>query len=152
MLTDDVVQFLHRQGFVIVSTIGENGIPHASCKGIVKIDKNKNEVYLLDLYKARTYKNLKQNRNVNLTVADEHKFRGYCLKGKAGVIKEDKIKSHIIKVWEEKITTRVTSRILKNIRGEKGHPRHPEILLPKPQYLIVINVKEVIDLTPHALK
>jgi len=151
ILSDDIIHFFQRQGFVIVSTIDKNGIPHTSCKGIVKIDKN-GRIYLLDLYKAHTYENLKQNRNISLTAVDEHKFRGYCLKGKAKVIKEDKIKSHIIKTWEEKITSRITSRILKNIRGEKGHSRHPEILLPRPEYLIVMEVKEIIDLTPHPLR
>ena len=134
------------------STTDKDGTPHNSCKGIVKIDKNKNEIYLLDLYKTKTHENLKRDTNISITAVDGHKFIGYCIKGRAKMIKEDKLKSHIVKAWEEKIVRRVTDRILKNIHGEKGHPGHPEILLPKPQYLIVVEAKEVIDLTPHALK
>lgn len=83
---------------------------------------------------------------------DEHRFKGYCLKGKAKIIQSDKIKSQIIKAWEEKIASRLTQRLLKNIHEGKGHPRHPEVLLPKPEYMIIMEVKEIIDLAPQHLK
>ena len=150
-IPEDIVQFLRNQGFVIVSTIDEKGMPHASCKGIVKISPN-GRIYLLDLYRAATYHNLKRNRFLSITAVDEHKFRGYCLKGKASMIMDAEIKDEIIKAWEERITSRLTQRLLKNIREEKGHPRHPEILLPKPEYLIVMDVGEINDLTPHHIR
>lgn len=150
-LSDDIVQFFQKQGFVIVSTVDGNGYAHSSCKGIVKINRN-GRIYLLDLYKERTYENLRQNPHISITAVDEHRFRGYCLKGKAKIIKRAKLKSQIIEAWEDKITSRITQRIIKSIRGEKGHPRHPEVLLPKPEYMIVMEVEEVIDLTPNHLK
>ena len=150
-LTDDIVQFFERQNFVIVSTVERDGSLNNSCKGIVEISKG-GRVYLLDLYKKRTFKNLRQNPNISITAVDEHKFKGYCLKGKARITRPDELKPHVLKAWEEKITSRITQRVLKNIRGEKGHPRHPEANLPKPEYVIVMEVKDVIDLTPHHLK
>ena len=151
-LSEDVIQFFHNQGCVIVSTIDKNGFPHSACKGIVQINRN-GRVYLLDLYHARTYQDLKQNPHISITAIEEHKFKGYCLKGKAEIIPEGKLESHIIKAWEARITSRLTRRLLKNIREEeKGHPRHPEILLPKPEYMIAMEVEEIVDLTPHHLK
>ncbi|MFH0731660.1 MAG: pyridoxamine 5'-phosphate oxidase family protein [Candidatus Omnitrophota bacterium] len=149
-IPEATVLFLLRQGFVIVSTIDENGTPHASCKGIVEIDKN-GHVYLLDLYKARTSQNLRQNPNISLTAVDEHKFRGCCLKGKATIAENKKLKSSVKKAWDERITSRITQRILRNIKGEKGHKAHPEIFLPEPEYLIDVEVYEIVDLTPHRL-
>ncbi len=150
-LSEEVIQFFHNQGCVIVSTIDKNGFPHCACKGIVQINSN-GKFYLLDLYMAGTYENLKYNPRVCITAIDEHKFMGYCLKGKAEIIPREELKLNIIKAWEARITSRLTQRLLKNIREEKGHPRHPEILLPKPAYMIVMEVEEVIDLTPHHLK
>jgi uncharacterized pyridoxamine 5'-phosphate oxidase family protein len=150
-LNNDIVQFFRNQGYVIVSSIDKDGFPHSACKGIVKINQN-GRIYLLDLYRAKTYENLKHNSYISITAIDEHKFIGYCLKGKAEIIPEGKIKSQIIKAWEDRITSRITHRILKNIHEEKGQPRHPEALLPKPEYLIVMEVKKIIDLTPHHLK
>lgn len=153
-LTEGVLHFFKRQNFVIVSTIDKDGTPHNSCKGIVDIDKE-NRIYLLDVYKAKTYDNLKRNSNISITAVDEHKFTGFCLKGNAEIIKSDKsgaVGKHIKAVWDEKVTQRITHRIIKNIKGEKGHAKHPEALLPKPEYIIRVNVAEVIDLTPQHIK
>lgn len=151
LLTDDIIHFFHKQGFTIVSTVDANGWPHNSCKGIVHIDAD-GSIYLLDLYKGRTYENLKLNPRISITAVDEHKFHGYCLKGRAAIIPEKDIKSHLIKAWEDRIAGRVTRRVLKEIRGGEEHPRYPEISLPKPEYMIVMTVEEVIDLAPHPFK
>lgn len=150
-LTDDIIHFFHKENFVIVSTIDNNGRPHSSCKGIVEIDEN-NKIYLLDLYKKRTYNNLKRNSGIAITAVDEHKFKGYCLKGKAKVEEMGSFKEHTLKAWEKRIITRISQRVIKNMQGEKGHTKHPEALLPEPEYLIVMEVEEIVDLTPHKLK
>jgi len=150
-LSDRIIRFFQNQGFVIVSTIDSHGRPHSSCKGIIKITKT-GQVYLLDLYKERTFRNLKRNPYIAITAIDEHRFKGFCLKGKAEIIRGSEISLRLIAAWEERITQRITQRLLKNLRGEKGHPRHPEILLPKPKYMIVMEIKEVVDLTPHHIK
>ena len=151
ILTHDIVEFFRNQPFVIISTIDEDGSPHNSCKGIVEISEN-GRVYLLDLYRGRTYVNLLKNRYISVTAVDEHRFRGYSLKGKAGLMKEGDLTPQVIKSWEDRIAGRVTQRVIKNIQGEKGHLRHPEVLLPKPEYMIMMEVGEVVDLTPHHLK
>jgi predicted pyridoxine 5'-phosphate oxidase superfamily flavin-nucleotide-binding protein len=150
-LSTDVVQFFQDQGFVVVSTIDRAGRPHNSCKGIVDINSS-GLIYLLDLYQGRTYENLRKNPHISITAVDEHRFTGYCLKGKARMVIGDKLKPQIIKAWEGRITSRIASRLIRNVQGEKGHPRHPEALLPKPKYLIVMKTEEVVDLSPHSLK
>jgi len=150
-LSDDIVYFFQNQGCVIVSTFGRNGYVHCSCKGIVKIDKD-GHVYLLDLYRGCTYQNLKDNPHISLTAINEHKFTGYCLKGKAKIIPQEELPFQIISAWEDRIASRLTQRLLKNIREEKGHPQHPEVMLPKPQYMIVMQVEETVDLTPQHIR
>lgn len=151
ILDEDIIQFFHSQHFTIVSTIDKNGYPHNACKGIVEIDKD-GRLYLFDLYTAKTYENLKDNPHISITAVDEHRFIGYCLKGKAKIITRDKVSRRILELWESKITSRITHRLLKNMQGKKGHASHPEALLPKPTYLIVVDVKEVIDLTPSHIR
>jgi len=135
----------------MVTTIDVKGFPHNSCKGIVKIDR-RGRVYLLDLYRSVTFRNLKSNPKISITAINEHKFVGYSLKGMAKIITFEEISPEILKAWEDRITSRLTQRLLKNIREEKGHPRHPEVLLPRPQYMIAMEVLGVVDLTPHHLK
>jgi general stress protein 26 len=150
-IPDEVRRFLQEQGFVVVSTIDRNGFPHTACKDIVQISDD-GEIYLLDLYKGVTFNNLVRDPHLSLTAVDEHKFKGFCLKGKAKIIEPGKVNPEIISVWENRITNRVSQRIVKNIKGEKGHASHPEVLLPKPEYMLVVKVSAVIDLTPHHLK
>lgn len=151
-LPDDIVHFFQKQHFVVVSTVDiKSGAPHNSCKGIVKIDKN-GRIYLLDLYKWRTYANLKKNPQISITGVDEHRFIGWCLKGKGRIVPGEGLKSDVIKAWEKRLAMRITHRVLKNIRQEKGHKRHPEAQLPRPEYMIVVEVDEIADLTPHHVK
>ncbi len=150
-INDKIILFLQKQHYTIISTIDKNGSINNSCKGIVDID-DKGSIYLMDLYKQRTYRNLKNNPNIALTAVDEHKFKGFCLKGKAKIISEDTITERLLKAWEKRITGRISRRIIKNVKGEKGHPKHPEMKLPAPEYIIEMEVESVVDLTPKALK
>jgi general stress protein 26 len=150
-LDNEVYDFFSRQGFVVVCTLDKDGSIHNACKGIVEIDKS-GKVYLLDLYQQRTLENLKNNPQISITAVDEHSFSGYCLKGKGKVVGINQITPQINLAWEEKISSRISQRIIKNIRGEPGHPRHPEANLPSPQYMILIEVKEIVDLTPGHIK
>jgi general stress protein 26 len=150
-LTDQIVNFFGNQGFVMVTTIDNHGLPHSSCKSIVEIKKD-GRIYLFDLYKARTYQNLKRNANINITAVDEHRFEGYCLKGKAKIVVGEALTLHTIKAWEEKIAARITKRLIRNIRDGKVATRHSEALLPRPQYLIMMRVEEILDLIPHNLR
>ena len=150
-LPENVIKFLHNQHFVIVSTIDADGTPHNSCKGVVRIDDD-GTIYLLDLYTGKTRANLEKNPAISISAVDEHKFKGYSLKGKAKIINEQELKSHIVKAWEDKIATRITHRLIKNLKGESGHEKHPEAQLPKPKYLIVMTVTETVDLTPPPLR
>ena len=150
-LSSEIIHFFQKQGCVILSTIDENGFPHSSCKGIIEIRPN-GQLYLLDLYHGATYKNIIRNPQVGITAVNEHRFKGYCLQGKARIAPAEGLGSHVAGVWEDKIISRITQRVLKNVTGEKGHPRHPEALLPKPKYLIAVKVKRVLDLTPQHLK
>ena len=148
--TEDIIRFFHNQHYVIVSTIDKNGHPHTACKGIVSIDKEK--IYLLDLYHGVTYGNIRNNPVIGITAVDEHTFEGYCIKGKVRLEELNSDKEHITRKWEDKIIQRITHRVLKNLKGEKGHALHPEAQLPKPKYLLIVDIQEVVDLTPQQLK
>jgi len=150
-LSDFQAHFLEHQGFVIVSTLDFKGMIHCSAKGIVGIEKS-GKLYLIDLYKARTYNNLKKNPLISVTAVDEHQFVGYTLQGTAKLVERDKIKDHIIEKWEEKVLNRISERMLRNLKAEKQGLHHPEALFGHPEYLIEVDVENIIDLTPAQLK
>ncbi len=149
-LPEEIVRFFDRQNYVIVSTVDRDGFPHNSCKGLVRIAGAR--LYLLDLYRGTTLANLRRNRRLSVTAVDEHRFSGYCLKGKGKIVKAESLSPSLLSAWEKRINGRIAQRLLKNLRGEKGHRRHPEALLPNPVYVMEMDVIKVIDLTPGHIR
>jgi hypothetical protein len=151
-INSDVAIFLEHQGFVIVSTIDSNGAIHCAAKGLAGID-DKGEILIIDLYRGQTFKNLQKYKQITITAIDEHKFCGYALKGRAKIVEREKIEDKIIKNWEMRVLKRVSKRLVMNIKNEKNSKHHPEIILPLPQYMIVMDVQKIVNLTPqHMLK
>ncbi|MDD5281274.1 MAG: pyridoxamine 5'-phosphate oxidase family protein [Candidatus Omnitrophica bacterium] len=146
-----VIDFLRTQGFVIVSSIDKNGFPHASCKDIVKIDSS-GKIYLVDAYSGETAENIKHNPQINISAVDEHKFMGYCFKGRAVLISGGEISQEFIKSWEANITSRLAKRLLHNLAQNKARAHHPEASLPSPKHLIIVTVEKIVDLTPYYLR
>ncbi|MDD5503892.1 MAG: pyridoxamine 5'-phosphate oxidase family protein [Candidatus Omnitrophica bacterium] len=147
-ISDDIIHFLNKQNYTVVSTIGRDGYAHNSCKGIVTIDP-RGYIQLLDLYKQSTYKNLKRNPVISLTAVDEHKFIGYSLKGRARIVDKEDIQQDMLLAWNRKITSRLSGRLIRNIKGDRGHSSHPEAILPEPEYIIYMRVEKIVDLTPR---
>ena len=146
-----IIDFLRTQSFVIVCSIDKNGFPHSSCKNIVKIEPC-GQVFLLDAYRGLTAENIRRNPRISISAIDEHKFMGYCLKGKARILPANNISQEIIKSWEDNITSRLAKRLLKNLAEGKSRSHHPEASLPGPKYLISVEVEKIVDLTPHHLR
>ena len=147
ILTEDIVHFFKQHQFVVVATIDEKGMPHTACKDILKID-TKGVIHLLDLYKARTYNNLLRSDKISVTAVDDNAFKGYCLKGRAGIVNSSDLGRSVMTAWEKRMTERVTKRMIRNIQADKGQKHLPETYFPKPEYLIEMRVEEVINLVP----
>ncbi|MDD3234350.1 MAG: pyridoxamine 5'-phosphate oxidase family protein [Candidatus Omnitrophota bacterium] len=152
IIPEEVSSFLLAQSFVVACSIDADGYPHASCKGVVDIIAPAGEIYLLDLYKKRTYGNILRNGRFSVTAVEEHGFKGYCLKGEAEIILKERLPAEVLRLWEKRITARLAQRLITNLGGRKGHPFHPEALLPAPEYMIKLNVASIMDLTPAVLK
>ncbi|MDP8259452.1 MAG: pyridoxamine 5'-phosphate oxidase family protein [Candidatus Gygaella obscura] len=150
-LSEVVVKFFEKQGCVLVSTFSNDGSIHSSCKGIVRIDP-KGKIYIMDLYQAVTYNNLKTDNRISITAFNEHQFIGYSLKGKAEIMNKDKITESLISDWNRIITSRITNRLMNNIKNNTSSAPHYEANLPKPNYLILVMVDNIIDLKPKDIK
>ena len=146
-LNSDILSFFEEQGFVIVNTLNSDGSIHSSCKGIVAIEKE-GVAYLLDLYHGRTFKNLKENKNITVTAVDEHRYIGYALLGVAEITTKDDISDDIYKLWEKNVSKRASKRLIKNLKETHKVKHHPEAMFPKPKYLILFKIENVVDLAP----
>jgi hypothetical protein len=132
---------------VIVSTLDSSGGINCSAKGIAGIEKN-GRVFIIDLFRAKTFRNLKKDPAISITAVDEHQFAGYTHKGSARIVEMDDTHAHIVSGWQKKMAQRIARRMIRNIRDDKKSERHPESHLPRPQYLIEMHVEKVVDLAP----
>ncbi|MBD3246308.1 MAG: hypothetical protein GF333_04790 [Candidatus Omnitrophica bacterium] len=151
LLSRGIENFLLKQHFVVVSSITSDWSIHCSAKGIGYIEDGY-KIYLLDLYLGRTFRNLKQNPVISITAVDEHQFRGYVIKGRAHLIDRHNIPETILRAWDERVTQRISARLIRNVQRERNTQHHPESQFPRPQYVIEMDAEEVIDLTPPDLK
>ena len=71
------------------------------------------------------------------------------LEGK--IVEREKIRGSLIAEWEERVIHRISKRVIKHIQKEKKDSHHPETLFPPPQYLIEVNVENIVDLTPETI-
>jgi len=145
---ESILNFFKKQSFVIVSTLDKNKRIHSVAKGIAKIEDKK--IYIMDLYRANTYNNLKRNPIISITAVDEEAFIGYTLKGKGRIIEKEKIKKEFLEEWEKRVIHRVSNRLIKNLKKDTFR-HHPEIKLPYPEYMIEFKIEKVIDLKPKYL-
>lgn len=150
-LSAEVINFLEKQEFVIVSSFDIDGGIHCSAKGIAGVDGG-GKVFLIDIYKGKTSENLRKNQAVSITAIDAHLFMGFTLQGVARILERDQIEGRFIKRWEEKVVKRISQRVIKHIKDERKMLHHPEAKFPQPQHLIEIDVENIVDLTPHHLK
>ena len=150
-LKQNIVYLLKKQGFVIVSSLNKDGSMHSAAKGVVGIEE-RGRIFLIDLYRKRTYHNLKINPMVTVTFVDEHKFEGYALQGTAKIVEKKDIAGSIIAEWEDKVIQRISKRMIRNLQNGNASSHHPEASFPHPKQLIEIDVEKIIDLAPAQLK
>ena len=148
VLAEDVVNFLDEEGLGAVSTIDESGRIHGSIKEFLGVEPE-GRVYLIDLYTNRTFRNLKRNPNISVTVINEQRFRGYTLQGTAKIIPREQIDSQAMRQREEKIINRISKRVIHNVKKDMQSKAQFESELPiHPKYLIEVDIEKVIDLSP----
>ena len=151
-LLEKAIKFLEKQSIVIVSTFSDAGNIHCSIKGIVGIEQD-GKIFVVDLFRKKTYKNLKRNPTVSITAIDENEFKGYTFQGKAKIVRHKEIEDHIVKKWEDNIIRRISERMIKSVQKGVKSKKHHEVELPHaPEYLIEIDVENVIDLAPPRLR
>lgn len=150
-LSRDIIHFFQNQEFAIVSTLNSDNKIHCSAKGIIEIEPE-GKMYLIDLYRSITLKNLQNDPTISITAIDSHQFIGYTLQGKAEIVERGKIKESAIAIWEQKIIKRISNRVIKNIKVDRAGFHQPEVKFPTPKHLIEVTVESVVDLAPAHLK
>lgn len=150
-LSTELISFFKNQDWVIVSTLNQAGKIHSSVKDVIDVEEC-GKIYLIDLFLKNTFENLKRNNLITITAVDGDKFRGYALGGYGNIVKSDKVEKNKLKMWDEKILKRISKRVIGNIKKDRQKGCNPESMLPDLQYLIEVNVEEIVNLASPFIK
>jgi len=148
-ILEEVIKFFRENEFVFLATLDSRGKIHISIKGLIKVERD-GKFYIFDLYKGRTYRNLKNNPQATISAVDEHRFRGYALQGIAEIVNLKNVSEEIHKLWEKNVARRISKRLSKTVKKGISSPGHPEMKFPPPRYLILFIPQKIIDLAPRS--
>lgn len=151
-LSKEIISFIKHESIAIVSTFDNNSLIHNSVKGIAGIEAH-GKLYVIDLYKTKTYSNLQKRADVTVSVVNEKLFKGWSLQGKAKIVPFAKIEDDIHKQWEDRMVRRISNRMINHVQAERSISDHFEAKLPpQPQYLIEIDIFSITNLRPPAMR
>lgn len=125
-ITEEMRRMVEEQRVSYVATANKDGKPNVSPKGSIKVLDERTLVFA-DLFSEKTRRNLLENPQVAVTVADAKKFQGYQFKGRAELIEKGPL-----------------------FDAMAAELRKLPMKLPDPKYLVKIHVEEIYDLRPGA--
>jgi len=82
ILTDEVKQLLKEQGIAFVATTSKDGIPNVSVKGSIQVIDDDTLAFAC-IWSEKTMRNLEDNPQIAIALADTKALKGFQVKGKA---------------------------------------------------------------------
>ena len=118
-LTTEMKDFIGQLKLCAVATADKSGMPNVSFKGSISVLDDETLVFA-DIFSAKTRKNLQENNQICIYVADHKKMIGFQFKGKAELLDSGELYDTVCAAVE----------------GMKMN-------LPKPVYVVKTKVEEI---------
>ena len=148
MLSPNIKKILDNHEFVIVATSDGKGTPNAAPMFLVKTEDRL--IYLVDYTMGTTYRNLKANPQVSVSISDHETLIGFKFNGHVKLLQEGPVYKKIVEAFKEKTLTLSIERILSGIRRKKSHGGF-EVQLPEKFVVYEIHIEEVVEIEPGGL-
>jgi len=145
MITSRLKHFFKNAQFVDVATCDKQCRPYAAPKFLLKVEEDK--VYLADYVFGKTWYNLRENPLVSLTILDYDSLIAYQFNGEAYLVSEGEDYEALKKDFQVKQMKSSVERVIKSVHEEKLR-RNFELIFPDKTGIIVVTVKEIVDIDP----
>ena len=150
MLSKELVDLLEKREFISVATCDFKGRPNAAPKFILRVESHR--VYLVDYTIGTTWKNLKANPRISMSVVDTRTLKSYQFNGSVKILMRGKLYEKMRNEMTDKEVRLTTQRIIDEVRGEPTHETF-EILISEKFVIFEVNIDEVVEMDIHgALK
>ena len=146
MLPKELITLLANKEFISVATCDFKGRANAAPKFVLKIDANR--IYLVDYTIGTSWKNLKMNPRVSLSLVDEMTLKGYQLNGAVKIMTRGKLYDAMRKEMTDKEIRLTTQHIIDEVRGNPTHETF-EILISEKFIIFEVTIDEVVEMDIH---
>lgn len=143
MILTKLQKLLKNTTFVYVATCDLAGRPNVAPKFFLKMDKQ--HMYLIDYVIGKTWRNLKENPKVSMSLMDMSTLKGYQMSGSAELIDSGPMYDQILEEFEKKKISLSAKRIVEAIRGNKESQSF-EIAFPDNVIIFKIKIEETTEI------
>ena len=143
MLSKELIDLLEKREFVSVATCDFKGRPNAAPKFVLKVENDC--VYLIDYTIGTSWKNLKINSRISMSLTDIRTLKGYQLNGSVKIITRGKLYDKMRAEMMDKEVRLTTQRIIDEVRG---HPTHEtfEVSISEKFIIFEVRIDEVVEM------
>ena len=138
-IPDEIKQFINDQGIFAVGTIGNNNIANVSPRIFFKVEED--AIYWLDFFKHKSYKNMKINPLVTISVFNKDELKGFQFRGTITFITDEPIKSEI-----KNFIIKKTLEQNKSDKVKKISEKEAQVVQFEPKVCYSLNPEEYTDM------
>jgi len=146
MLAGKINKLLSSREFVSVASCDFSGRPNVAPKFFLKMENK--HIYIIDYVIGTTYKNVKMNPKVSISLMDVDNLTGYQMNGNVEIIDEGAELKKLLVEFQEKEVGLSTMRIIQAIDTGKTH-QHFEITLPEQAIVFKVKIEEVVVISSN---
>ena len=146
MLPKELMDLLEKREFISVATCDFKGRPNAAPKFVLKVEGN--HVYLVDYTIGTSWRNLKINPRISMSLTDTRTLKGYQINGSVKIMTRGKLYDRMRKEMTDKEIRLTTQHIIDEVRGQPTHETF-EILISEKFVIFEVTLDEVVEMDIH---
>jgi predicted pyridoxine 5'-phosphate oxidase superfamily flavin-nucleotide-binding protein len=143
MITKKISELLQKREFVSAATCDFNGRPNVAPKFFLKLQQR--DLYLIDYVLGTTYRNLKINPRVSVSIMDTDSLTGYQMNGSVEIIESGAEYKEIVKELLQREIDLSTKRIIEGVVQGKTHESF-EVAIPEKFVVLKIKIEELVEI------
>lgn len=143
MLTKKLQELLGKREFISVATCTSDGRPNAAPKFLLKFTND--QIYLVDYTISTTWRNLKVNPRISMSLIDPNTLAGYQINGSVRIIEKGRLYDKMHKEMMDKEIRLTAKHILEDVRGEAKHEGY-EVVIREKFVIFEVTIDEVVKI------
>ena len=143
MLSKELISLVEKREFVSVATCDFKGRPNAAPKFVLKVESGR--IYLVDYTIGTSWKNLKINPRLSMSLIDARTLKGYQINGAVHIITRGKLYDKMRNEMMDKEVRLTTQRIIDEVRGQPTHETF-EVLISEKFIIFEVRIDEVVEM------